>query len=63
MLFFKEKQVASQKPIFVKAKQEVTHVLAKLDTANKLRAAAEKMTDANQKQIDEIQRQYRYLLL
>ncbi len=54
-----EKAVANEKPIYLKAKQEVAHVQAKLETAKKLHIAAKKMAESNVGNINQCEEQLR----
>uniref|UniRef100_A0A915ATD7 Structural maintenance of chromosomes protein n=4 Tax=Ascarididae TaxID=6250 RepID=A0A915ATD7_PARUN len=47
----KEKEVTTQKPRYVAAKQEVVHVKAKLETATKMHAAAQRSAETHEKNV------------
>uniref|UniRef100_A0A1I7XL48 Myosin_tail_1 domain-containing protein n=1 Tax=Heterorhabditis bacteriophora TaxID=37862 RepID=A0A1I7XL48_HETBA len=52
----KEKDISKQRPLFVQAKQELIHVKAKLDTANKTLVAALKQAEKNDEQIKALEK-------
>uniref|UniRef100_A0A0N5AH08 Structural maintenance of chromosomes protein n=1 Tax=Syphacia muris TaxID=451379 RepID=A0A0N5AH08_9BILA len=54
-----EKEVTSQKPRYVTARQEALHVKSKLDTAVKMHAAAKKSADAHEKNVEILKEKYK----